>query len=137
MHIRLADNTQGGFYPLRGVPPIIPVRQNLWMARKRVQHRRTFIREWRKHRGLNQEQLAERVGIGQNTLSRIETGKIAYTQPVLEAIADAMNCSVADLLIRDPTNPMGIWSIWDQIPVPQRDQAVRVLETFTKKTASK
>jgi hypothetical protein len=33
-----------------------------------------FIREWRKHRGLTQVQLAERVGMYQGNLSKIESG---------------------------------------------------------------
>jgi DNA-binding XRE family transcriptional regulator len=136
-HIRHTDNTQGGFYPFGGVPPKIRVGQNLWMARKkRPTHQRTFVKQWRKHRGLNQDQLAERVGIGQNTISRLENGKIGYTQPIMEAIADALNCTVADLVIRDPTDPSAPWSIWESIPPVDRSQALKVLQAFTKKTGT-
>ena len=104
--------------------------------KKRPTHQRAFIKQWRKHRGLNQDQLAERVGIGQNTISRLENGKIGYTQPIMEAIADALNCTVADLVIRDPTDPSAPWSIWDNIPPTDRGQALRVLQTFAKKTGT-
>jgi transcriptional regulator with XRE-family HTH domain len=103
---------------------------------KKTRGRKTFIREWRKHRGLNQEALAERIAVSQETISRLERGQIAYTQPMLEALADALRCSPADLIMRDPTSPNSIWSIWDQIPATQRTQAFRILETFAKKTGT-
>ncbi len=62
--------------------------------------------------------------------------QIAYTQPMLEALGDALRCSPADLIMRDPTAPNSIWSIWDQIPPTQRNQAFRILETFAKKTGT-
>lgn len=103
------------------------------MAKKRKTHGRTFIREWRNHRNLNQDALAERVGVTQETISRLERGDIGYTQPILEAVADALGCTVADLLMRDPTNPAAIWTIWDQIPPVDRQRALGVLEVFAKK----
>lgn len=93
---------------------------------------RHFIREWRKFRGLNQEQLAERIGIGKPYVSKIETGKRRYDQPFLEAAAAALNCSVADLLVRDPTDPEGIWSIWDDLKPAERVQAVSVIRALKK-----
>jgi transcriptional regulator with XRE-family HTH domain len=42
-----------------------------------------YIREWRKHRGLSQEQFAERVGITKGYLSKIETGSAATISPFL------------------------------------------------------
>lgn len=98
------------------------------MARKA--HRRTFVREWREYRQLTQEALASRVGVSQETISRLEGGKIAYTQPMLESLAEALRCEPADLIMRNPAAPGGIWSIWDQIPTQQREQAARVLEAF-------
>lgn len=92
-----------------------------------------YIREWRKVRELTLEQLAERVGMTHGTLSRIERGRTAYTQPVLEALAEALGTDPASLIMRDPEKP-GIWDIWDQIPPAEREQAIKVLETF-KKTA--
>jgi transcriptional regulator with XRE-family HTH domain len=97
---------------------------------------RHFIRAWRKHRSKTLEQLAEMVGTTHATLSRIERGKLPYNQGQLEALAEALNCAPADLIMRDPTAPDAIWSIWEQVPVPEREQAARVLQTFTKKAAS-
>lgn len=102
---------------------------------KKGKKRRTFLKEWRKFRGLTQEQLAERLELTQATVARIERGDISYTQPVLEAMADALRCEPADLIMRDPGQP-SIWSIWDNIPKEQQPQAARILETFAKKTGT-
>lgn len=94
--------------------------------------RRVFIREWRKHRGLTLEQLAERVDTTHATLSRVERGRQDYTQGLLEALAEALSCDPEDLLMRDPTDPEGIWSVWDTVEPVQKKQAIRVLKTFQK-----
>lgn len=94
-----------------------------------------FIREWRKHRDLTQEQLADRMGIARSYVSHVEGGKRRYDQMFLEAAALALNCSPADLIMRDPAQPGSIWSIWDQIPALEREQAYKVLETFIKKAS--
>lgn len=86
--------------------------------------RRTFIRQWRQHRGLTIEQLAERVGVTHGAISQLERGLVNYTQPMLEAIADALMCEPADLLMRDPTREDAIWSIYDQLEPAQRNEAV-------------
>jgi transcriptional regulator with XRE-family HTH domain len=105
------------------------------LMKKRKQ--RQFIREWRKFRGLTQERLADRMGITRGYVSQVEKGLRRYDQHFLEAAAEALNCEPADLIMRDPTKPAAIWSIWDQIPPTQREQAARILETFAvKKTGT-
>lgn len=91
---------------------------------------RTHIKAWRTHRGLTQEGLGERVGLSHTTIGRLENGKIAYTQRVLEALADALRCTPADLLMRDPTDPNGLWSIWDGLTPPQKRQAVAIISAL-------
>jgi transcriptional regulator with XRE-family HTH domain len=93
---------------------------------------RHFIREWRKFRELTQEQLAERIGITKSYLSKIESGKKRYDQPFLEAAAVALRCEPADLIIRDPLDPEGIWSIWDQLQPTQRQQVVEIAKTLKR-----
>ena len=51
----------------------------------------------RRQLGLTQEQLAEIIGIGQQSLSRMEKGRIAPKFSRLQIFADALKCSVADL----------------------------------------
>lgn len=108
------------------------------------QWRRTFIKQWRNQRGMTQEALAERVGekIGGFThasIGRIENGKQPYSQPILEAIAEALNVDVADLLMRDPSEPSAIWSIWDQAKPGERrvieDMAAAFMERAKRRDA--
>jgi len=85
---------------------------------------KTFFRQWREHRGLTQEQLAERLETTKANVSRVETGKQGYTQDYLEALADALQTDRASLLMRDPLEPKGIWSIWENALPGQRRQIV-------------
>ena len=91
---------------------------------------RFFLREWRQHRQLTQEKLADRVGITKQHVSDLERSRRQYNQALLEAFAEALMCEPADLLVRDPTAPQAIWSLWDQIPTGDREQALKVLNSF-------
>lgn len=64
---------------------------------------RHFIRQWRKHRGLTQEQLAQRVDVVVSSISQLETGKQGYSQSMLENLASALACEPWDLLNVDPS----------------------------------
>lgn len=63
---------------------------------------RHFIRAWRMHRKMTQDALAEKIGVTSGAISQLENGLINYTQPTLEAIARALECSPADLLYGPP-----------------------------------
>lgn len=80
--------------------------------------RRNFIREWRDHRGLTLEQLAERIDRSVGQVHKIETGKNAYTADTLAAIAGALGCTQADLLSRPPQ--------------AKEDEARRILGTLSE-----
>lgn len=95
-------------------------------------HQRHFIRQWRKHRGLTQEQFAERIGVDKSYVSKIESGKRRYDQPFLEAAAEILRCEPADLIVRDPTDPEGIWSVWDTLEPVQRAQVVEIAKTLKR-----
>ena len=101
-------------------------------------HKLTFIRQWRKSRAMTLEVLAERVGerIGGMThasLSRIERGIQPYSQPILEAIAEELTGGdVASLLMRDPSDPNAIWSIWDQAKPGERQMIIDIAKTIVK-----
>ena len=89
--------------------------------------RPTYIRQWRKHRRLTLEQLSERVGMSAGNLSNIETGKTGYGQDTLEALADALQCGPADLLMRNPTDPEAIWTLWENAKPAQRKQIIGII----------
>lgn len=96
------------------------------------QRRRHFIKEWRLHRGLTMDRLADRLDISKATLSRVESGKQPYTQDTLEALADALSCEPADLIMRDPTAPGAIWSLWERASVAQRQQIESVVRALVE-----
>lgn len=89
--------------------------------------RPTFIRQWRKHRRLTLEKLSERIGMSTGNLSNIETGKTGYGQDTLESLAEALQCEPADLLMRNPTDPDAIWSLWESAKPAQRKQIIGII----------
>lgn len=56
------------------------------------------LRVWRKHRGLTQDQLAERANVRKATLSEIENGKAQGKPAIWRAFADVLNVNVDDIL---------------------------------------
>lgn len=100
--------------------------------------RRTFIREWREFRNLSQDRLVDRVRervptFSKASLSRIENGKQPYSQPILEALADALSIEPQDLLMRHPES--FLWSIVDnlqKLPPDQQKHVAAIVETFRK-----
>ena len=59
------------------------------------------IRQFRRKKGLSQEQLAELVDISVPHMSHIETGNTKLSLPVFVALADAL-CVRTDELLHDP-----------------------------------
>lgn len=103
----------------------------LGMAQKR-QRRRWFLREWRRYRNLSQEALASRIGKTQGLISQLERNQTSYTGDLLEALADALMCEPADLLIRNPTDPNAPWSIWDTLPPTERNVALSFMRNLKR-----
>jgi len=96
-----------------------------------------LLAKWRKYRDdLSQERLAERAGLSQGMISQLENGKSDYTGGMLEALAYALRCDPPDLIMRDPLEPEGIWSIWDNLKPSQRRQAVRLLRALAEEEAA-
>lgn len=94
--------------------------------------RQTFIRQWRNHRGLSLEELASRVPMDKGNLSKVERALLPYNQEMLERIADALMTDPASLLMRDPTQPEAIWSLWDRAKPGVRRQIESVAETLIR-----
>ena len=94
---------------------------------------RHFLRQWRKFRGYTLEQAAERVGMTHQNLGKIERGNVPYNETLLGILADIYRTDRGSLIMRDPTRPDPLWSIYDQLPVPERERLVeRVQEEFKK-----
>lgn len=97
---------------------------------------RLYLREWREHRGLSQERLAEAIGTTAATISRIENRKQNWDQEFLKSAATALQCTPADLLNRDPSDSEAIWSIWDQLDSSGREHVVDLAKTVLKRTGT-
>jgi transcriptional regulator with XRE-family HTH domain len=100
----------------------------------------TFIKHWRKFRGLSQDRLVSRVAelvpsFSKASLSRIENSLQPYSQPILEAVATSLNCRPADLIMRNPLDTEAPWSIWERLKPEQRRQAIAILKTLAGEDA--
>lgn len=87
-----------------------------------------YIAEWRIHRNLSQEQLANRIGSTKSSISRWETHKRDIMLGVLGAVAEALNCSVEDLY-RDPARPSAD-ALLRNMDDTTRRQALRLIEAL-------
>ncbi len=65
-------------------------------------------------------------------LSKIERGLVPYNQELLEALAELYACEPVDLLIRDPSQPSSIWSLWDHAQPGERRQIEAIAEALIK-----
>ena len=112
---------------------ILPVGYHMVMAKHpkpRPTYQLTYLKAWRKHRDKTQQQLAEALGISDAQVNRIERGKRPYTQAFLEAAAQYLETDPASLLMRDPSAPEPIWSVWDRVEPDKRADALRILQAF-------
>ena len=110
---------------------------NGWMAKKsksgkKREFKRTFIREWRQHRNLTLEQLADRIEMTPSLLSMLERGLRGYRQETLEAIADALQTDTGNLTMRNPQDNEAIWSIWDHAKQGERQMITDIARTIVK-----
>lgn len=91
----------------------------------------TFLRHWRKYRILTQEAAADRIGMDRTVLSKIECGIVPYDQALLERAAVVYGCKPADLLTRDPNNP--IWALLDMVrklPEPEQKKIAGMIKGY-------
>lgn len=98
-----------------------------------------FFKEWRKFRGLTQEQAAELCDLGRAYLSELETGRKRHNEDVLAALAAAYDCDPWQLLGQNPQDPnsaSNVVDIWDHIPEENKGQALEVLRAFVPKNGA-
>ncbi len=67
-----------------------------------------------------------------SNIAQLEQGRQGYSQAGLEAIADALQCDVGQLLTVDPTKDDAMWSIWDQARPGERKLIVDLAKTIIK-----
>lgn len=103
------------------------------MVRPRLkQRRRLFLKEWRNHRGLTQEQLAERSELSQGLISQLEKNTTDFSGETLARLANALQCEPADLMMRNPLDQEAPWTIWDTLDKPQKVQAVEIMKALKR-----
>jgi transcriptional regulator with XRE-family HTH domain len=81
-----------------------------------------FLRQWREYKGMTLEAAGEAVGLSHAQLGRIERRLQKYNQALLEALAELYGTDPASLIIRDPTQPNAMWSLWDQAKEGQKQE---------------
>lgn len=111
-------------------------------------YRKTYIKEWREKRGLSLRRLAERMEhspggdllISHTSIGRIEKGQQPYSQPILEAIADALGVSTWMLLEVNPEKDGDVIDVTLRLgkaPPEIREQAISILDAFLKSTSGR
>lgn len=109
-------------------------------------YRPTYIQQWRKKNGLSLRRLAGRLEsspggdllISHTSIGRIEKGKQPYSQPILEAIAAALDVPAWMLLEVNPEKDGDVIDITLRLgkaPAKVREQAISILEAFLKSAA--
>lgn len=102
-------------------------------------YRKTYIREWRERRGLSLRRLADRLeldgpdetSLSHASIGRIENGQQPYSQPIIEALAHALDVDVVDLIGTDPTKDGEVVDLVRLIEEKDREQAIRILRALT------
>jgi transcriptional regulator with XRE-family HTH domain len=95
-----------------------------------------FIKEWIAERGLEQEEVAARMGRAPPTLSKLLNGKMGMTTAYLAEIADALDVSVRDLFRDpkdDPSKPISLQdrraaNLFSRLQGPGKDHILGLLE---------
>ena len=64
-----------------------------------------FIASKRREQNLTQEQLAEKIGVSNKTVSKWETGKTMPDYSVVEALCEVLNISVSELIAGKEKEP--------------------------------
>lgn len=89
-----------------------------------------FIAEWREAKGLTQQQLGDRLGTSDVTISRWETRMRQADLDAQEAIAEALGIEPQDLR-RHPDQPSADALLRDQ-PQEVVEQAIRLIQAIRR-----
>lgn len=92
--------------------------------------RRIYLAEWRVDRGLSQQQLGDRLGVTDMTVSRWERATSLLNTNVMAAIAEALNIEPTDLY-RHPDQPSADELLRDQ-PPEVRQQAINLIRAIRR-----
>jgi len=102
-----------------------------------------FIRQWRERRGLSLRKLAERLEIepggellaSHAAIQRVETGEVGYHEELLNALAEALDVTVSDLLNVDPTKDGEVIDLMRRMTDAQRNDAITYMRFLLSRPA--
>lgn len=92
----------------------------------------TFLKRWRKHRRLTQEELAVLAELTAASVSQLETSKQGFTSDSLSRLARALKCSPVALLAYDPSKEDSFWPLFEAAEALQgndRQRARAIMQT--------
>lgn len=100
----------------------------------------TYLREWRKYRGMTQDQVVDRLAVLEDpnipstaaSLSRLENGKQPYGQRVLEALAAIYDCEPDELLGHDPFKEGRVIDFVRHLDERKQAQALAILRALSE-----
>lgn len=76
---------------------------------------RHYLKQWRRHRGLTQDQLAGRIEVSRGLIAQYESGATKIPEDMLYALADALLCQPWDLLRVNPEKEGDLVDITDEL----------------------
>lgn len=92
-----------------------------------------FLRAWRKHKGLSQAELAEKVGTNQNMIAYLEEGERALSAKWLRRLSAALDTTPGMILDHDPAQlDADIIDIWTHADERQRRQLSEIAKTIVR-----
>lgn len=96
------------------------------------ERRRIFLKQWRKYRGMTQEELADAMGWSVSNVSQLEQGKQGYSDEGLAALSEILRCTPGQILEVDPTDDNAIWSLWERAKPGQRTTLLEVAKGMVR-----
>lgn len=96
----------------------------------------TFLRAWREHRELSQDQLGAKAGYTQGMISHWETGATDYTGNNLVNLARALECEPRDLLYRHPDTDIELADIVETMTIADRSRLLEIAKTMKRTDGS-
>lgn len=96
-----------------------------------------YLKEWRKFRGMTQQELADALDTSKSVISDMERGELQLSPKWLRRIAPILQTQPGHILDHDPADlDNDIIDIWAHIDVDKRDTALNVLRQFVTKTGT-
>lgn len=113
-----------------GNAPVHTNRYNARMDEGRPPH---YLREWRKHAGLTQEQLAEAVGTSKSQISELERYNLQLSPKWLRRLSPVLRVQQGHIIDHNPEDlDSDIIDIWTRIPERDRANALKALSGFVR-----